>query len=186
MMGPPARSTITRTCGRNHAGLPIRLANFLQLLFQRRAWLCASSTFHVQNRESKVKGKEYTRTNSPRQAREKNSSTLFTTEARSTRRCTEDPHASGKSPCSPCLLYYEALAGLERIFRRRSFSAVVGENVAPASSRQAAVDAKRSCPASHAGETPALRFFLTSCTSAVRSLVAAEGRRFENTPFGDR
>src|SRR5438034_7670238 len=75
----------------------------------------------------------------------------------------------------------EFLAGLERIFRRRFFSAVVGENVAPASSRQGAVDAKRSCPASHAGETPALRFFLTSCTSAVRSLVAAEGRRFENT-----
>src|SRR5437867_9009168 len=34
---------------------------------------------------------------------EKNSSTLFTTEKRSTRRCTENPDASVKSPCPPCL-----------------------------------------------------------------------------------
>src|SRR2546426_1278091 len=34
---------------------------------------------------------------------EKNSSTLFTTETRSTRRCTEKPDASVKSPCPPCL-----------------------------------------------------------------------------------
>src|SRR6266496_3365744 len=34
---------------------------------------------------------------------EKNSSTLFTTETRSTRRCTENPDASVKSPCPPCL-----------------------------------------------------------------------------------
>ena len=33
----------------------------------------------------------------------------------------------------------------------------------------------------HAGETPALRFFLTSCASAVGSLVAAEGGSFENS-----
>ena len=33
---------------------------------------------------------------------EKNSSTLFTTEKRSTRRCTENPDASVKSPCPPC------------------------------------------------------------------------------------
>src|SRR5436190_1248931 len=32
-----------------------------------------------------------------------NSSTLFTTETRSTRRCTEKPDASVKSPCAPCL-----------------------------------------------------------------------------------
>src|SRR5947199_9809515 len=32
-----------------------------------------------------------------------NSSTLFTTETRSTRRCTEKPDASVKSPCPPCL-----------------------------------------------------------------------------------
>ena len=34
---------------------------------------------------------------------EKNSSTLFTTETRSTRSCTENPDASVKSPCPPCL-----------------------------------------------------------------------------------
>src|SRR2546427_11726001 len=34
---------------------------------------------------------------------EKNSSTLFTTETRSTRRWTENPDASVKSPCPPCL-----------------------------------------------------------------------------------
>jgi len=34
---------------------------------------------------------------------EKNSSALFTTETRSTRRCTENPDASVKSPCPPCL-----------------------------------------------------------------------------------
>src|SRR5437867_6247251 len=34
---------------------------------------------------------------------EKNSSTLFTTETRSTRRCAENPDASVKSPCPPCL-----------------------------------------------------------------------------------
>ncbi|SRR6266568_9002753 len=34
---------------------------------------------------------------------EKNSSTLFTTETRSTRRCTENADASVKSPCPPCL-----------------------------------------------------------------------------------
>src|SRR5439155_21163908 len=34
---------------------------------------------------------------------EKNSSTLFTTETRSTRRCTENPDASVESPCPPCL-----------------------------------------------------------------------------------
>src|SRR5206468_10163439 len=33
----------------------------------------------------------------------KNPSTLFTTETRSTRRCTENPVASVKSPCPPCL-----------------------------------------------------------------------------------
>src|SRR5207247_190584 len=32
----------------------------------------------------------------------KNSSTLFTTETRSTRRCTENPDDSVKSPCPPC------------------------------------------------------------------------------------
>src|SRR6266496_3514683 len=31
------------------------------------------------------------------------SSTLFTTETRSTRRCTENADASVKSPCPPCL-----------------------------------------------------------------------------------
>src|SRR5207247_7926486 len=34
---------------------------------------------------------------------EKNLSALFTTETRSTRRCTENPDASVKSPCPPCL-----------------------------------------------------------------------------------
>src|SRR6266508_3844562 len=34
---------------------------------------------------------------------EKNSKTLFTTETRSTRRCTENPDASVRSPCPPCL-----------------------------------------------------------------------------------
>src|SRR6266545_1715537 len=34
---------------------------------------------------------------------EKDSSTLFTTETRRTRRCTENPDVSVKSPCPPCL-----------------------------------------------------------------------------------
>jgi len=48
------------------------------------------------------------------------------------------------------------------------YSVVVRKNVSPASSRQRSCWPKRSCRGSDAGETPALRFFLTTCVSVVK------------------
>ncbi len=68
---------------------------------------------------------------------EKNSSALFTTETRSTRRCTENPDASVKPPCPPCL---RGETGRVAAARHRLNRSVVNRSDSGASGKRARGD----------------------------------------------